>query len=178
MIEEITVARPYAVALYRQASTSGNIEKQSENLHYLTQIVENEDVSKMVANPSIGHQAIESFFVDLCKEQLDDSGLNFLKLLLNEGRINVVSAITALYDDLMAESKQILNVTIVSAQALSDADVLALTSSLKSHYEREIEVETDVDKTLIGGAIIYAGDQVIDGSVKGRLEKLGRQLTN
>ena len=105
-----------------------------------------------------------------------EHGTNFIKLLLEYGRVDVLPEISDRFDALKAEVENTVDVTVTSATQLSDAQVSEIEEALKSRLGRDVNLSTEIDENLIGGAVIRAGDVVIDGSVRARLEGLSNAL--
>ena len=109
-------------------------------------------------------------------DELDDHGRGFLKLLAENKRLELLPEIHEQFQALRAEWERTLEVEVVSAYELDDADAERLKTRLAERYDRQVSMTSRVDSSLIGGAVIRAGDTVIDGSVRGRLGKLAEQL--
>ncbi len=103
---------------------------------------------------------------------------NFLPVLAENGRLALLPDVAAVFEQLRAESEQVVKANITSANVLSDAELKQLTDALKKRFGREVEVQTSVDASLIGGAVIDTGDVVIDGSLRNKLSRLNASLAN
>ena len=185
MADNNTIARPYADALFELVATSGDHGVWSDALALAGPIMEDGQVARFLSNPSLtGEQRLEFLTGLFAATGGDDCvfaggnerGTNFLKLLQEYGRVNVLPEISEHFDALKADVENTVDVTVTSAVALSDTQKQAISEALKKRLGREIRLQTKLDENLIGGAIISAGDVVIDGSLRARLEGLSSAL--
>jgi len=174
--ENSTIARPYAEAVFGRASDSDKLDHWSDALGLLAAIVQDERVAAAISNPKVeGDQRI-SLMLDICGKHLDAEGQNLVRLLVRNDRLSILPEIASIYEGLKNESQGNLDVQIVSAYKMTKAQEGSLATALKKRLGREIKMTSEIDKDLIGGVIIRAGDLVIDGSVQGRLRKLATEL--
>lgn len=185
MADNNTIARPYARAAFQVAQDNDALEDLSHSLGIGKEILTDGQVAKFLANPALNDDERLTFLGELfAKAAGKDSvfagssehGTNFLKLLLEYGRVDVLPEISDRFDALKAEVENTVDVTVTSATALSDGQKKEIEAALKSRLGRDISLSTEIDKNLIGGAVIRAGDVVIDGSVRARLEGLSNAL--
>ena len=176
MIEKKTLARPYAEAMFELAQASGRLDAWSQMLAAMAVIAADRRVLRLEDNPRITHAQIVDLFQELCGTALDPDGANFLRLLLENRRLSIVPNISALFEKLKADAEQSIEAEVISAMALTAEQEQAIAAGLKKKFGREISLVTHQDPSLLGGVIIRAGDVVIDGSVKGRLQQLASQL--
>ena len=113
---------------------------------------------------------------DVAGDNINDMGKNFLNVLAENGRLNVLAEIAELYEQHRAEAEKTVEAEVTSAFPLSDAQKQQLIDALKNRLGRDVSLVTKTDENIIGGAIVRAGDLVIDGSVSSQLEKLGNSL--
>jgi F-type H+-transporting ATPase subunit delta len=130
----------------------------------------------MISNPAIESSKIVDVMAGVAGDNLNDTGKNFLNVLAENGRLNVLPEIAELYEQHRAEAEKTVEAEITSAFPLSDAQKQQLIDALKNRLGREISLVTKTDESIIGGAIVRAGDLVIDGSVSSQLDKLGNSL--
>ena len=178
MAELATIARPYANALFDLAKRESSLDGWSGMLATLSATIEHPTVQVMLQSPDMPAQTKAFRLSEICGDELDDRGKKFLQALADNDRLLILSEIRAQYEGLKAEEEKSLDVEVVSAYELSDAQKSTLTSALNTKFEKEISIESRVDSSLIGGAIIRAGDVVIDGSVRGKLTKLTETLVS
>jgi F-type H+-transporting ATPase subunit delta len=119
---------------------------------------------------------VASLVIEVAGGGLGERGANFVKVLAENDRLAVLPEIHAQYEALKADAEGTLEATITSAQALTQAQIDELVTGLKARFNRAVNVKAAVDPELIGGAVIAIGDQVIDGSVKGRLQRMAFAL--
>ncbi|MEM6999808.1 MAG: F0F1 ATP synthase subunit delta [Pseudomonadota bacterium] len=177
MAELATIARPYANALFALAKRENAMDGWSRMLSVLASTSAHPTVQTLLTSPNMPANAKAYRLAEVCGDELDDRGKKFLQALADNDRLDLIEEITGQYEALRAEEQKSLDVEVISAYPLDDAQTQALKSALNAKFEKEISIESRVDQGLIGGAIIRAGDMVIDGSVKGRLQKLGEALT-
>jgi F-type H+-transporting ATPase subunit delta len=172
MAESATIARPYAKAAFEQAQTEGDLRKWAQMLHFLSAVVSDPLMRGVLDNPRIPDQQLLSVVLDICAGQLSETGRNFVTVLSQAGRLALAPEISVLYDARRARAEGTVDVEVISAYELDDAEKLRIAEIMKRRVGMHIEVTTSTDKSLIGGVIIRAGDSVIDASLKGRLNQL------
>jgi F-type H+-transporting ATPase subunit delta len=124
-----------------------------------------------------GEQLVE-LLAGVSKGAGGKGGTNFLLALAENRRLALLPEIAAQFETLRAEVENVVDVEVIAAQEIAPAQHKKLAAALKRRLGREVRMHTRIDETLIGGAIVRAGDLVIDGSLKGRLARLGSALTN
>lgn len=178
MAEEATIARPYAAAVFGLAKgQTGGLDRWTRMLAFAATAVANEQVEALLANPAITATRKAQSLIDICGSELDDRAKNFMHVLAQNKRLSLLPEVASQFEALRAEAERVLDVEVVSAFAMSDSETQTISAALEKKFERKVEMTTRVDAALLGGAVIHAGDTVIDGSVKGRLEKLRETLT-
>jgi len=176
MADNASIARPYAKAVFDLAQETGSFEAWTSALDNLTVISNDESFSTMVNAPRVSDSEISDLLVYLAKESLPDGGTNLINLLVQNDRLDVLPDIGQQYGDLVAKAKATINAKVRSAMALTEDQKSSLSSALEARLGMKVELEETIDASLVGGAIIKAGDLVIDGSAKGRIEKLTTAL--
>lgn len=182
MAETITVARPYARAAFEQArSEKGGLKQWSGMLQALAAVARDPLMQAALNNPNLGVDDKAALLLDISAEIPDVSisreGRNFVKVLADNRRLTALPDIAALFEELRAEAEKAVHVDVISAYPLSDDQRDKIAASLKRKLQcDEIDLEVTVDESLLGGAIIRAGDLVIDGSARGQLAKLATAL--
>ena len=176
MAELATIARPYANALFDLAKRDGALDEWSRMLSVLSATIKHPTINVMLHNPDTAAQVKAHRLADVCGEELDDRGSKFLQALADNNRLLLLGEIRTQYEALKAEEESSLDVEVISAYELSESESSKLASALNRKFEKEITIESRVDSSLIGGAIIRAGDIVIDGSIRGKLNKLAETL--
>lgn len=174
MSQTLTLARPYARAAYQAARDTGSTGDWSQALAFAARVAADPKVDGLLGDPRLTRADAVSL---LSPENATEQVRGFLGLLAQNGRMKLLPEISGLFEQFRAEAERIVRAKITSAAPMSDAELASLTAALKRRFGREVEVETGVDASLIGGAVIDAGDVVIDGSVKGKLARLESALT-
>ena len=177
MSELTTAARPYARAAFEYASSKSEINQWAEMLGFCAVVADDATMKAALDQPSLNRQQAADLFNEVCTDQLDEHGKNFIKLLSENDRISLLPDIAVLFHHYQADAEGTVDAQLISALDVSDEQVQAISASLAKRLGKKISMTTSIDPSLIGGAIIRAGDMVIDGSVRGRLEKLSSTLT-
>jgi F-type H+-transporting ATPase subunit delta len=172
MAEKVTVARPYAKAAFELAREQGDFARWSTVLSAAAAVVQDPRVARLLSNPRVQPAELIDLIAAACGDALDDSGRNFLNTLAQNRRLNVVPEVAAHYEELRAEVENVADVHVTSALELNAAQRERLSNALRQRLKRDIRLHCMVDAALIGGAIVRSGDFVIDGSLRGRLERL------
>ncbi len=176
MAEKSTIARPYAQAAFELAQDKNDLSAWSEMLALGAMIVSDEQLTRLIDNPEVSKDALLEVILKVAGDRLDTVGRNFIRVLADNGRLNVLPEIALLYEQHRAEAERYVDAEVISAFPLSDAQQQTLVDSLKKKLGREIRLTTSIDESLIGGAVVRAGDLVIDGSITGHLNKLAQTL--
>jgi F-type H+-transporting ATPase subunit delta len=175
MSESLTLARPYARAAFETARTDNALPAWSAKLGFVAQAVADAGVGALIGNPRLTSDELVGLL--LPPDEAAGSGFtSFLSLLATNRRLVLLPDIAALYEELKRESEHVLKVTLRSAVEIPGEQANAIKLALAKRFGRDIELEQRVDPSMIGGAVIDAGDVVIDGSVRGRLARLESAL--
>ena len=179
MSQALTLARPYARAAFALARDHGRLADWTRALDFAARVAAHPQVAALLGHPKLTDaDAIALLAPPQLPDEAGDRFGRFLGLLLDNRRLALLPEIAGLYEELRAEAERVVKARITSAQALPAAELDSLKAALKRRFGREVEVETAVDASLIGGAVIDAGDVVIDGSLRGKLERLQSALAN
>ena len=176
MAERATIARPYAKAAFEYARVAGALAEWSQGLQAAAAIVADARVTALVTNPRWTAAGLTDFIGGIAGERLDAAMRNFVAVLAENRRLLLLPEIAAHYQVLRAQIENTVDVEVVSAVALDAAQAEQLRQALDKRLKRRVRMQNRVDPTLLGGAVIRAGDLVIDGSLKGRLERLATEL--
>jgi F-type H+-transporting ATPase subunit delta len=171
-----TIARPYAEAIFARAVETDKLAVWSEMLEFMVAVVGDPTLAGIVANPLFDRGDLTDLMLEIGGGRLTDEGANLVKLLVQNGRLHALPEISELFEELKAEKDRMLKVHVVSAYALKPMQERQLAEALKSKLGRDVSITSEKDPDLIGGVHIRAGDTVIDGSVKGRLQQLANEL--
>lgn len=183
MADNNTIARPYAQAAFEVANEAGTLAEWAVSLEIAGQLLADGEVADFLSNPALNDAKRLEFLAGLFDKAGaklfaggNQKGTNFIKLLLEYGRAAVLPEINEHFDALKADVENTVDVTVSSAVALSDDDKKKYTQALEKRLGRKVHLETEIDENLIGGAVIKAGDVVIDGSLRARLNGLTNAL--
>ena len=176
MSELSTLARPYAEAVFRMAQGETDLAGWSSRIATLAAIVSDDQLARLIADPAVSADRVADLIIEVAGTDLGERGGNFVKVLAENDRLSVLPEIVSQFETLKASAEGTLEATITSAQALTQAQTDDLVAGLKAKFNRAVNVQVAVDPELIGGAVIAIGDQVIDGSVKGRLQQMSFAL--
>jgi F-type H+-transporting ATPase subunit delta len=178
MSELTTTARPYARAVFEMAKETDSLTDWSELLSFMGGVAANEDVATLLETPKMAKQAGADAFIQLCDGKLDDKAQNLVKTLAENNRIKLLPEISTLFEVLKDEAEGSIEAIVTTARKLTKAEKKSIATALKKRLGREVKLKVSVDKALLGGAIIKAGDLVIDGSIQGRLNKMTVAMAN
>jgi len=176
MSELNTVARPYAQAAFDLAKEAKSLAEWSSMLGFAAAVSADEAMREAIDSPNLSVTEQANLFIQVCEGQLDDQGNNFVKLLAENRRLTLFPEIAALFEELRADAEGTLEATVISAKPMSEAQQKEMADALKARFNRDVVLKVEVDESIVGGAIIRAGDTVIDGSVRGKLEQFANAL--
>ena len=177
MSSALTLARPYARAAFESARAGATLADWSGKLAFAAQAAADPRVTALFGDPRIGAHDLAALFMP--SGEAGDSGFSaFIRLLADNRRLPVLPEIAALFEELKLESERVLKVNVRAASPIAEAEVAKLRDALGRRFGRSIEITQTLDADLLGGAVIDAGEVVIDGSVRGRLERLEHALSH
>lgn len=171
----ITIARPYAKAVFNAALENESLAQWAAFLQRAAAFVRDAQVVLLLKNPRLTTEQRFNFVAGCVAIDFDE-GRNFLKTLAVKNRLLVLPEIAVLFETYRIEQEKKANIQVTSAFPLSTLEQQQLTQVLKNRLQREILLVCDIDKSLIGGMVIRSGNLVIDGSVRGKLTRLAAQL--
>lgn len=176
MSQAITLARPYARAAFQLAQANGALPKWSTLLGFAAQVAARPDVQALVGHPKVESAQLAAIVQP--PGDVDPAFQRFIALLADNGRLSLLPEVAGLYDQLRADAERVVKAKVTSAVPLEGDALEHIKASLKRRFGREVELATEVDPALIGGAVVDAGDLVIDGSIRTKLARLGAALAN
>lgn len=177
MAEIVTIARPYAEAVFRLAKEQGALADWSDKLGYMSAVAQDPQIQACISDPNLTPASLQSLFVSICDAKLDEMGKNLVGELVHNGRLGVLPQISELYEALKAEEGGVLEARVTSAYPMSKSQLDDLVKRLEEKFKKKVEASADVDQELIGGVRIVIGDDVIDASVRGKLQAMAFALT-
>lgn len=178
MAEKSTIARPYAQAAFDLAQEAGELKNWSDMLQFSASVAADKQMSSLFDSPKLTQEQLVELFFSVCEGHLTPAGQNFIRVLADNKRLNVLPEIAAMYEKHRAEAEKSVEAEVISAFPLSDALQQQITDALKNRLGRDVSLVTRIDESLIGGAIIRADDLVFDASVSGQLDKLTNALAH
>ena len=177
MLETSTIARPYATAVFELAQETGQVEEWSAMLGLLGVLTSDKDMRQLITNPRVSRQQLQDLVFDVCGAGLSDLGRNLVKLLVGAGRLQYTANIKDQYEQMRAVAEGKVDVEVVTAYTLDEQQQGSIAEIMAGRLSKQVNIVTSVDESLIGGAIIRAGDSVIDASLRGCLTELRNELT-
>jgi F-type H+-transporting ATPase subunit delta len=176
MSELATLARPYASAVFKRAKETASAVAWSENLAFMSAVMASEAMAVVVSNPKVKKDKLAELVLDICREHIAKEAANFLKLLLQNNRLALLPHIAKLFEELKAEDEGYITVEVLTAFAFTKEALQKFAATLEKTLSKKVHMNVAVDKSLIGGVLVRAGDRVIDGSVRGQLQNLQKAL--
>ena len=178
MAELITLARPYAKAAFESGLGDNSLERWSSVLTTAAAVSSERSVMRLLTDPSSSTDSVVSSFVELLGDEIDTKDRNFIRLLAENKRLVLLPAISEMFHSLKANQERSITVEITTAFEISSETLDNLAQGLKGRLAQDINLSTTVDNSLIGGAVVRAGDTVIDNSVRGKLVKLVESMNS
>jgi F-type H+-transporting ATPase subunit delta len=178
MAELSTLARPYAKAAFEYAREKDALAAWSEQLATAAAVSAAEGMDAVLDNPSLTDAQQAATLNEVCGDATGAEVKNFVSILSDNKRLSLLAEISAQFELFKANLEKSVDVEVVSAFDLDEATVNKLAEVLGKKLEREVRVSTSTDAGLLGGVLIRAGDLVIDGSVRGRLNKLAEAMNS
>ncbi|WKW42395.1 F0F1 ATP synthase subunit delta [Kosakonia cowanii] len=175
MSEFVTVARPYAKAAFDFAVETQGVDRWQDMLAFAAEVTKNEQMAELLSG-AIAPETLADSFIAVCGEQLDEKGQNLIRVMAENGRLKVLPDVLEQFIQLRAASEAIAEVEVTSASALSEEQLAKISTAMEKRLSRKVKLNCNIDKSVMAGVIIRAGDMVIDGSVRGRLERLADVL--
>jgi len=178
MAELTTIARPYAQAVFRHAQENDRLDQWSTMLVTAASVIQDTAMREVIASARLSREQITDMLIDICAEAVDEQGRNLVRLLDENDKLTLLPEIAVVYEHYRAEAEQTIEAEMVSAFPVSEAQQEKITAALVKRLGSKVSLDISVDQTLLGGAIIRAGDMIIDGSVQGKLNKLASAMNH
>lgn len=176
MADVRTMARPYARAVFEIARQASALQAWSDGLAAVAAIVADADVSQLIGNPIISDAQLADSVIGLAQADLPEHGADYVRLLIENDRLTLAPVIAEQFEALRAAAEQRVDVTVTSAVEFSEQQKQALATALKQRLDATVELAFEQDEAIIGGAVIRAGDLVIDRSLRSQLERMQQSL--
>ncbi|NGY05636.1 F0F1 ATP synthase subunit delta [Solimonas terrae] len=172
MADFSTTAHPYAKAVFELARESGDYKAWNDSLRAVAGLLGDRNVAALAANPALTRGDLADVLAGALSGKVAHEAVSLVRLLVENGRLNAIAAVAEQFEALRAEAERRVEVEIVSAVPVEAAQQDKLAAAVKQRLTRDVAISWKTDASLIGGAVIRAGDLVIDGSVSGELERL------
>jgi len=178
MAEQETLARPYAEAVFRTGSEQQNLAQWSEQLTLVAAVLADEEVKLRIGDPGIDRKRLTEILLTVCGPQILSATENLLRLLVVNNRLDIGAELLQQFEAMRAEAEQEIEATVESAYAISKTEQNRISAALEQHFGRTVRLQSSINKDLLAGMIIRAGDWVIDGSAKARVQQLANSLAH
>lgn len=178
MAESVTIARPYAEALFRLASEGNSLAAWADRLERLATIARDPELAELIGNPKLSASQMASLVLDIQGETGNAELTNFVTVLAENERLALLSEIAELFNELKSKAEGTKEAIIYSAFPLDAAQVQTLAGQLEGHFKSKLQPRVEVDPSLIGGVRVAVGDEVLDASVRGKLDAMAVALKN
>lgn len=176
MSEITTAARPYAKAAFELADADKSYDKWSDNLQFLAAVASDQLVQPLFSTPALRKEERAEAFLKLCEGNIDDKAANLVRVMAENNRLPLLPAVAELYEELSDEAQNIVDASVTSAYEVSAEQQEVIKKALSTQLGKKVELDCEVDPSLLGGVVIRAGDMVIDGSVHSRIAQLANEL--
>ncbi|WP_423822435.1 F0F1 ATP synthase subunit delta [Salinisphaera sp. SPP-AMP-43] len=180
MADRYTLARPYAEAVFEmaEASAGDGLSQWSDALAGLSAIVTDDTVAALMNNPRVSDDTLAEAIIEIGSADFGEGARNLVRLLIDNDRLSLAPEIAELFEIERAAAEDRLDVEVSSAVELSEAQRKALGEALEKRFDRKVSMSFEQDESVIGGAVIRAGDVVIDGSLTAQLERMRQSLAH
>jgi F-type H+-transporting ATPase subunit delta len=175
MSEFVTLARPYAKAAFDYAKNADLVSTWLQNLTVSAGIASVPEIANSFSSPEKNNEVLVSL---LSSDDADQGYMNFLNLLADNNRLGLLPDVVNLFQFISEQDSKVLSADVYTAEKLDQDQLKGIAASLSKRTGKNIKLRQHIDKTLLSGARIQAGDLVIDGSLKAKLDKLKTQLLN
>ncbi|KML64445.1 F0F1 ATP synthase subunit delta [Pectobacterium peruviense] len=175
MSEFVTVARPYAKAAFDFAVENQALDRWHNMLAFSAEVARNEQIAELLSG-AVAPIELAKTFIAVCGDQLDEAGQNLIKVMAENGRLPVLTEVLEQFIQLRAALESTVDVDVISANTLNEQQLSKIAAAMEKRLSRKVKLNCKIDKSVMAGVVIRAGDMVIDGSIRGRLERLADVL--
>ncbi len=173
-----TLARPYALAAFEFALAEGTVPAWESMLALASLVTQDASVQRLLVNPEMSSAQLVSLYCDVLAKCLNPEMTNFIRLLAEYDRLSILPDIAELFSQYRTEQEKKIDVEVVSAVQLNDQYQKKLIDLLNKRLKRKVQLTCKTDPTLLGGVVVTAGDTVIDGSVRGKLDRMVKFISD
>lgn len=171
MSEFVTVARPYAKAAFDFAVEHQSVDRWQSMLAFAAEVSQNAQMAEIISG-ALAPETLAESFIAICGDQMDVHGQNLIRVMAQNGRLEALPDVLEQFIALRAAEESTAEVEVTSASELNDAQLQKISAAMEKRLSRKVKLNCKIDKSVMAGVIIRSGDMVIDGSVRGRLERL------
>ncbi len=171
-----SLARPYAQALFELAREQNDLAGWDDQLQLLAAVASDPALTGLIHDPGVSAAQLASLIIDVCGDRLSEGGKNLVKLLVRNERVSAMGDIAAAYAAHKADAEKVIAAQMITAVPIGEKQQQQFAGALQSRLGRRVNLDFAVDEEIIGGAVIRAGDWVVDGSIKAQLEQLAGVL--
>ncbi|MFS1538783.1 MAG: F0F1 ATP synthase subunit delta [Candidatus Phlomobacter fragariae] len=171
MSEITTVARPYAKAAFDFAVENQLVDKWQNMFSFITEITYNQQISELLSG-SIAPETLAKTFIAICGDEIDEHVQNLIRIMAENGRLSTLPEVLKQFIQLRAFLEVTVDIDVISATELNEKQQFKISAAMEKRLSRKVKLNCKIDKSVIAGVIIRAGDLVIDGSVRSRIERL------
>ncbi|MBN3143473.1 F0F1 ATP synthase subunit delta [Pectobacterium brasiliense] len=175
MSEFVTVARPYAKAAFDFAVENQALDRWQNMLAFSAEVARDEQIAELLSG-AVAPIELAKTFIAVCGDQLDEAGQNLIRVMAENGRLPVLPEVLEQFIQLRATLESTVDVDVISASTLSEQQQSKIAAAMEKRLSRKVKLNCKIDKSVMAGVVIRAGDMVIDGSIRGRLERLADVL--
>lgn len=171
MSEITTVARPYAKAAFDFAVENQLVDKWQNMLSFIAEATRNQQIDELLSG-SIAPETLAKTFITICGDEIDEHVRNLIRIMAENGRLSTLPEVLKQFIQLRAFLESTVDIDVISATELNEKQQFKISAAMEKRLSRKVKLNCKIDKSVIAGVIIRAGDLVIDGSVRGRIERL------
>lgn len=175
MSELITVARPYAKAAFDYAVEHNAIDHWQQMLIFASEVVQNPQIASLLSG-ALAPEKLSEVVITVCGEQLDKAGQNLIRIMAENHRLPALPDVADLFQQLRTAHEAVAEVEVISARKLKKTQLKQISTAMEKRLSQQVKLTCSIDKSVLGGVIIRTGDEVIDGSIRGRLDRLADLL--
>lgn len=177
MADASTLARPYAQAIFEVAKESGQFAPWSERLTLISSVVADPQMKALISSPRVERDQLAGLVNDVCGDRLDDNARNLVRLLAQNRRLGATADVAEQFEELRAEEERVVEAELQTAVEIDESQRDRFAKALEKRLGRSVKLVCTTNPDLLGGAVVRAGDMVIDGSVKAQLQKLAGAIS-
>ncbi|MCG3865156.1 F0F1 ATP synthase subunit delta [Photobacterium sp. GB-27] len=180
MSDPLTIAQPYAKAAFDFALANDALEQWEQMLIIAATVASQPVIAQQIEDSEQFGEHDSSAFTDMflgvCEGLLDEHGQNLIRVMAENGRLNVIAQVAELFHELKEDHERMVTATVTTTEPLTDEQKANLIQALQKKLNRSVELDCHIDESLVGGMLIKAGEMVIDGSLKSSINRLATSL--